>query len=189
MQDRHFIKAFIHETSQEGYPLIWHKPSSDGRTFENPMQIVTFLELGFLQTDDDFAGPRLAWYTPDGTAQGAIDLLDIRSLSKASPLQLSDFPFAIPGNSLILKLHNSFDELVLEASSPEDSRRFMHGLRWVVARLTFNLIIGNPEVSCELLELRETPHNGPLAEMNKAMNDVTNQLVEKAVFAHPQQLV
>lgn len=188
LQDRTFISTFIQETSQRGYPLIWHMPSTDGATFDPPLDIVAFLELGFLQTDGNFAGPRLAWYSPAGSAMGAIDLLDIKSLAKATPLQLSSFPFAIPSNSLILKLHNSFDELVLEASSAEDARRFIHGLRWVVARLTFNLIIGNPEVSCELLELSHSSTSSS-HEMDKAMNDVTNQLVDKAVFNNPQQLV
>ena len=189
MHDRNFIQAFIRETSQEGYPLIWHKPSEDGRTFDNPIEIVAFLERGFLQEEGNFAGPRLAWYSTSGAALGAIDLLDIRSLVKASPLQLSEFPFAMPGNSLILKLHNSFDELVLEADSTLDARRFIHGLRWVVARLAFNLIIGNREVSCELLELRDGPQINSKTEMKKAMNDVTIQLIEKTSFANRQKLV
>ena len=189
IRDTNFIKAFIHETSQEGYALIWHKPSPDVRNFENPVDIVAFLELGFLQEDGTFAGPRLAWYDESGKALGAIDLLDIRSLSKASPMQLRDFPFAIPGNSLILKLHNSINELVLEASSPSASRSFIHGLRWVVARLTFNLIIGNKDVCCELLEVQNSSHRDLNADMNKAMNDVTKQLVDKAAFSTPQQLV
>ena len=189
IRDANFIKAFIHETSQEGYPLIWHKVSPHGRNFENPVDIVAFLELGFLQEDGGFAGPRLAWYDECGKALGAIDLLDIRSLTKASPLQLGEFPFAIPGNSMILKLHNSDSELVLEASSPTASRSFIHGLRWIVARLTFNLIIGNKDVCCELLEVQDSPYRDQNAQMNKAMNDVTKQLVEKAAFSTPQQLV
>lgn len=189
IRDANFIKAFIQETSQEGYALIWHKPSPDVQNFENPIDIVAFLELGFLQEGGSFAGPRLAWYDESGKALGAIDLLDIRSLTKASPMQLQDFPFAIPGNSLILKLHNSESDLVLEASSPTASRSFIHGLRWVVARLAFNLIIGNKDVCCEMLEVQDSPCRDLNTEMNKAMNDVTKQLVEKAAFSTPQQLV
>ncbi|KAI2492920.1 hypothetical protein MHU86_21634 [Fragilaria crotonensis] len=189
MEDANFVKAFIRETSQEGYPLIWHMPSSDHTDFDNQIDIVAFLELGFLQEDGSFAGPRLAWYNASGNALGAIDLLDIHSLVRASALQLNDFPFAIPGNSMILKLQNSSNILVLEASSPKAARRFIHGLRWVVARLAFNLIVGNKYVSCELLELRDSEHEVRSSDMNKAMNDVTKQLIDKATYATPQQLV
>jgi hypothetical protein len=189
MQDKTFVRSFIQEVSQKGFPLIWHRPSPDGRSFDNPVEIVAFLELGFLQGDGTFAGPRLAWYSPEGRALGAFDLLDIRSLAKATPLHLSDFPFAIPGNSVILRLYNSFDVLVLESLSAEGSRKFIHGLRWVVARLAFNLIIGNKEVSCELLEVSDTSSTTTHSQMSKAMNDVTNQLVDKAVFVSPQKVV
>mmetsp|Transcript_17726 Transcript_17726/g.25586 ORF Transcript_17726/g.25586 Transcript_17726/m.25586 type:complete len:136 (+) Transcript_17726:188-595(+) len=130
------------------------------------------------------AGPRLAWYSRVGNPLGAIDLFDIKSVNKADPLQLVEFPFAIPGKSMIMRLHNAFDELIMEASSAEDTQLFIHGLRWVVARLAFNLIIGNRDVSCELMEILET---GPREYANaQAMNDITNQLVDKAVFCSPQ---
>jgi hypothetical protein len=189
IEDVDFVKAFIRETSQEGYPLIWHMPSSDHTDFDNQIDIVAFLELGFLQEDGSFAGPRLAWYNASGNALGAIDLLDIRSLVKASALQLNEFPFAIPGNSMILKLKNSSNDLVLEAISPKAARCFIHGLRWVVARLSFNLIVGNKDVCCELLELRDSAQEVRISDMNRAMNDVTKQLINKATYESPQQLV
>lgn len=189
VQDVNFIKAFIREASHEGYRLIWHMPSSDQTDFDTQIDVVAFLEHGFLQEDGSFAGPRLAWYSDSGDALGAIDLLDIRSLTKASPLQLNDYPFAIPGNSMILNLQNSSSQLVLEAVSPSSARRFIHGLRWVVARLTFNLIVGNKDVCCELLELRDSSQVYRSADMNKAMNDVTKQLIDKAMYSSPQRLV
>jgi hypothetical protein len=95
---------------------------------------------------------------------------------------LGHYPFAIPGNSFFVALNNG-SHVVFEAGSDAEARRFVHGLRWVVARLSFNLVVGNPLVSCELLSV---PNSGkvlpqtPMEEAlwSKAMNDVTNHLVD-----------
>ena len=188
-RNNNFIKAFIQEASQDGVSMIWHMPSHGRVKVENPIDIVAFLELGFLQQDGSFAGPRLAWYNESGSALGAIELLDIKSLARASPLQLRDYPFAIPGNSTILKLENSPNALVLEASSSSALKRFVHGIRWVVARLSFNLIVGHQDVCCELLEMADSSAKGYGFEKDKAMNDLTKQLIDKAAVSSRQQLV
>ena len=46
------------------------------------------------------------------------------------------------------------DHYIFEAMEDEGvAYRFVHGMRWIVARLAFNLIIGNLNVSCELLNV------------------------------------
>lgn len=189
LQDKNFVKIFIRDVSKEGFPMIWHVPSVDGRKVDNPLEILAFLEMGCLLADGSFAGPRLAWYDPHGKSLGAIDLLDIRSLQKATEAQLNIFPYATAANCMILRLHNSFEDLVLEAAGPEVAKIFIHGLRWVVARLAFNLIIGNRDVSCELLDVYDSKPNSPYSERSKAMNDATNQLVEKSLFTNKEKLV
>jgi hypothetical protein len=135
-------------------------------------------------------GPRLVWAgikTPDNTF--GIDLFDIRSLDKAGAMHLQDYPFAIPGRSIFLKLTRGRD-FVFEASTEEQARRFIHGMRWVVARLAFNLVIGNLDVSCELVDIglvdgkKKVRPDTALEESRwtKAMDDMTNQLVDKSVF-------
>jgi hypothetical protein len=153
--------------------MIWHHASNS-----DPHQTLVFIESGFIQEDGDYAGPRLSWYSQEGEPLGAVDLLDIESLESATPLQLQDYPFAMPGNSLILCLHNKVGtDLVLELLNSEEARRFIHGLRWVVARMAFNMIIGNPTVSCELLDV------SPAIEVSsRAMNAVTSQMIDKVLF-------
>lgn len=144
----------------------------------DPVQTLVFIESGFIQEDGDYAGPKLAWYSQEGDPLGAVDLLNIESLESATPLQLQDYPFAMPGNSLILRLHSKVGtDLVLESPNSAETRRFIHGLRWVVARMAFNMIIGNPTVTCELLDVSPT-----IDESSRAMNAVTNQMIDKVLF-------
>jgi len=130
----------------------------------------------------------------DGTRGDSIALFDIRSLEKASPLQLQDYPFAIPGRSMVVR-SNTDQEWVFEAPNEGEARRVIHGMRWVVARLAFNLIIGNLYVCYELLNVtkgnderkqqqqqQQQQSFKEEAQWVKAMNEVTHQLVEKSVF-------
>lgn len=128
--EKNFIKSFIREASQNGLELTWHQRSSNGNAFVNPIEIKAFIEFGCLQDKEKVNGPRLAWYDSKCETLGSIDLVEIRSIARASPLQLNEFPFAIPRNSLILKFHHSVDDLVLETHSPESSSRFIQGLHW-----------------------------------------------------------
>jgi hypothetical protein len=41
-------------------------------------------------------------------------------------------------------------KFVFEANSEQDAAWFVHGMRWVIAQFSFNLVIGNVDVSCEL---------------------------------------
>jgi len=136
-------------------------------------------------------GPQLLW--KDGTdnescENGSIDLFDIQSMEKSTAVQMQNYPFAMPGNCFFVRKSDGRD-FAFEADSDEEARRFIHGLRWLVARLAFNLIFGNRDVSCELVTLHAdekgmSPHStvedGHYS--NKAMNDVTNHLVERVEY-------
>jgi hypothetical protein len=160
--------------------MIFHDVSDS-----DPHQVVVFIEVGFLKGDGNYAGPRLAWYSREGETKSAIDLLDIQSIEIATPIQLQEYPFAIPGNSLILRFHNMTGaDLVLESPNVQEAMRFIHGLQWVVARMTFNLIIGNPLITCELLDVAPS-----LDKSSKAMNDVTNQMIEKSLYQYQRKII
>jgi hypothetical protein len=189
IHDKNFIHAFITGATTRGTVLFLHKKSRK-QSFIQPSKMTTFLKLGSEQADGNFGGPKFVWVAYDGVQAGRTDLFDIRSVDKATPLQLQHYPLAMPGRSLVIKMNRSPD-CVFEAIDEEAAMRFVHGMRWVVARLAFNLIIGNMNVSCELLDigrhedskqktriLPESPVEE--AQWNMAMNDLTNHLVDKA---------
>jgi hypothetical protein len=109
-------------------------------------------------------------------------------LRKADTLELENFPFAMPGRTICLLLKNG-NCFIFEASTEDDAFRFVRGIRWVVARLAFNLVIGNLDVSCELLDVGLADNenlNSPRSAVMEfdwsiAMDDVTHYLVEKAL--------
>jgi hypothetical protein len=105
-------------------------------------------------------------------------------LDKATPLELQHYPLAVPGRSLILRANRSAS-YVFEAQSELSALRVVQGMRWVVARLAFNLIIGNLSVSSELLQpgIDASCADSYDAESAQllAMNDVTNHLVNKSL--------
>ena len=166
--------------------LIWHGPQGDSTAFRRPCGVVAHLKLGTLD-DGVYGGPRLEWQKQDGSDGGIIDLFEIQSMETATDEMIVPYKFAIPENTFFVILNNG-KHVVFEASSDSEARRFIHGLRWVVARLSFNLVVGNPLVSCELLSVgsngksatkRESPKT-PMEEAlwSKAMNDVTNHMVD-----------
>ena len=93
--------------------------------------------------------------------------------------------------------------IVLEATSDEDAKTLVHGMKWMVARMAFNLIVGNLNISCELLrpeqqqyELPETasavsngngadeesmgPRRLPIRR-TKVMNDITLHMIDRVL--------
>ena len=70
----------------------------------------------------------------------------------------------------------------------------LDGLRWLVARLSFNLIIGNLHISCELLDVDEregvagklkiSGDSSPGSTLDEGNQiSATNSLVEKSRFS------
>ena len=115
------------------------------------------------------------------TTRGSIGLFDISSVEKAGLMNLSSYPFAIPGNSFFVTLNNG-GVILFEAKDEVEQKRFIQGLRWVVARLAFNLIVGNSRICAELLNYggEEDSAVEPDDE-TRTMDDVTNHLVDKSV--------
>lgn len=185
LADRKFIEHFIHKAQNEGLDILIHrKVRGDDDSLAGPLKAHAYLRDGKQCIGGEFCGPWLVWYTGDIHARKGIDLFDIRSLDKASALQLEQYPLAIPGRSLFLRMNEGSD-YVFEMQDETSAIQFVHGMRWLIARLSFNLIIGNVNVSCEMLELDESKIRSRLVEShrNSAMNDLTNHLVDKSSAA------
>ncbi|MGK3750626.1 MAG: hypothetical protein ACI8RD_002926 [Bacillariaceae sp.] len=177
-----FVKNFIEDFKNNGEPMLWHQETSA----MNPMNVTIRLKKGFV-SDGTYCAPRLIWTDPRKDQNYGLDIFDIQSLERADVLlvQLENFPCAMPGRSVCLHLKNS-TSFIFEAGTEEDALRFVRGVRWVVARLAYNLVIGNLDVSCELLELGLMDARSPRSTLmefdwSRAMDDVTEHLVEKTL--------
>jgi hypothetical protein len=181
-RSKSFVRTFIEELRTNGESMIWHKD-----TTMNPSTITICLKAGYRCPDGSHGGPRLVWSAIKKDQKYGIDLFDIRSLERADALHLGNFPYAMPGRSVCLKTTTGAS-FIFEAATEEDAWNFLRGMRWVVARLAYNLVIGNLEVSCELLDLGLvdshadwSPRSAMEFEWSRAMDDVTDQLVEKTL--------
>ena len=116
-----------------------------------------------------------------------VSLFDILSIQKATEsIQLPSFPtLENPEHSILINVKNG--GVLFEAETESDAKQVIHGIRWIVARLSFNLIMGNRNVVSEMLpmliqeDLENVDEFGNGTLSNKFMGEVTNQLVEKSV--------
>jgi hypothetical protein len=191
MKDKNFIRQFIAGATRTGTVLMLHEKNEGKNSLKRPTKHIFFIQPGTLAKCGRYVGPSLVWKAMDSNLIGEVDLFDVSALDKASARQLAEYPLAMPGRSLFIRTNQGV-EYVFEAKTEEQAVRFIHGMRWVIARLTFNLIIGNANVSCELLDvegsneeddddaekLPQTPIEE--AQWTIAMNEVTSHLVDKA---------
>jgi len=132
--------------------------------------------------------------------QQQCSLLDIASVYNATNTMMEDlttwYPYVkFPNNCLLLQLNDGTTHL-FEAKDATDAKKVIHGLRWIVARFSFNLIMGNRMVCTELLPnrttrirplaapqsfLETTPTDDDGTVTSVTWNSVTNQLVEKSL--------
>ena len=180
-RERNFINEFMDDIGM-GEQMLWHQETS----VMNPTTITVHLKKGYRCFDGTFCAPRLTWKDERKGDDYEIDLFDILSLKKADTLELANFPYAMPGRTVCMKISNG-TLFIFEATSEEDAYRFVRGIRWVVSRLAFNLVIGNVDVSCELLDLglmEESPTPGTSVmefDWSRAMDDVADQMLEKTL--------
>lgn len=182
LKEKNFIKTFTHDIQSHGCAMLWHKESSSMQ----PSTATLFLKPGYRSQDGLHNEPGLTWAdAKQKRVSYGFSLFAIRSLERAHSRKLQGYPSAIPGRSVFIRLTGG-RELVFEAKSEQDCLWFVHGLRWLIARLSVNLVIGNLDVSCELLDVGGGRSSSKSlleeAECMRAMDDVTDQLVEKSVF-------
>jgi hypothetical protein len=194
-QDKQFIVDFIENATKKGFFIMLLKKNTK-KTLTRPPQSIAFILKGVQGLNGRFTAPKLFWKVVDSDEMGAIDLFDIRSIEKSTALELDKYPNAMPGRCFFLRM-NKGSEYVFEARSEDEALRFVHGMRWIIARLSFNLLIGNIGVSCELLDV-DRPENADDGDKGKfpttrkqeaqwtmAMNDVTSYLVDSASSPFP----
>ncbi|KAL3917435.1 MAG: hypothetical protein SGILL_004715 [Bacillariaceae sp.] len=181
-KERNFINGFLDDMKTMGESMLWHKETSA----LNPATVTVRIVKGYRSDDGTFCGPRLSWRDDAKDENYEVDLFDIQSLKKADTLELANFPYAMPGRTVCMKFSTGI-WFIFEARSEDDAFRFVRGIRWVISRLAFNLVIGNVDVSCELLDLGLVEENSsPMStvqefDWSRAMDDVTDQLVEKSL--------
>jgi hypothetical protein len=186
-KDKSFIKVFINEIISQGFRMMWYKD----RSSSDPSSIMLFLQHGHKSTNGEHGGPALVWTEDREKDQFfGVNIFDIRTLDRASSKVLGEKSFAMPSRCVFIRLAKG-NEFVFEAESEQEAFRFVHGMKWVIARLTFNLVIGNLDVSCELVDVglvkssdlsSSTRSILEEAEAARAMDDVTVQMVDKSVF-------
>ena len=153
ISDKQFIRQFIATATTEGIVLLSHSKNFS-TAIRRPVKNTAFLRRVIQSSSSSFVGPKFEWKDAKGAEGGEIDIFSIRSLDKATVLELENYPYAMPGRCLFLRLQKGL-EYVFEAKDETEAIRFVHGMRWLIARLAFNLIIGNVSVSCELLDVGE----------------------------------
>jgi len=117
-----FCRQFVAQARTEGITLLRHR-------FTTTLQTRAYLHCTnrnvLLQLDDE-----------------SIDLLTITSIQKARALVLAnEYPLAVAARSVVVHAHTQ--KYVLELPTETQALAFLSGLRWVVARLSFDLVIGN----------------------------------------------
>jgi hypothetical protein len=174
-KDKNFIKYFIQEISNKGYRMMWYREPSS----KQPTTVVLFLQHGHKSPiNASHSGPAMVWVDESERDQFyGVNLFDIRTLDRASHNSLSA-QYAMPSRSIVLRLAKG-NEFVFEAPTEQEAFRFVHGMKWVIARLAFNLVIGNMDVVCELVDVDKKKGEATIA---RAMDDVTLQMVDKSIL-------
>jgi hypothetical protein len=182
---------FLHSITNEGIRLIYYLPIHAASTTQDANQPVKmFLKIS--DTKENEVEPNLVWeirgnisprrkkkYASLRVSGDSISLFDISSIQMASDsINIDIFPDAEAENSVLITMNNGTVHL-FEAESQYEARNVVHGLRWVVARLTFNIIVGNVNVVAEMLSLGDG--DGPHELSEEVLHDVSAQLVKKSL--------
>lgn len=182
---------FLHSITNEGIRLIYYLPVHAASTTQDSNQPVKmFLKIS--DTKENEVEPNLVWeirgnisprrkkkYASLRVSGDSISLFDISSIQMASDsINIDIFPDAEAENSVLITMNNGTVHL-FEAESQYEARNVVHGLRWVVARLTFNIIVGNVNVVAEMLSLVDG--DGPNELSEEVLHDVSAQLVKKSL--------
>lgn len=180
---------FLHKITNEGIRLIYYLPMhAVSAVHDSSMPVKMFIQISDSEEEIE---PRLVWEVrgnlsprrkkkliPRMLSNEALSLFDISSVQMASEsINIESFPDAEAQNSILITMNDGTVHL-LEAESDADARTIVHGLRWIIARLTFNIIVGNVSVVADMLSIDDG--DGPHELSVEIMHNVTAQLVKKA---------
>ena len=169
-----------------GCRMLWYKDKSS-----SPLSVVLFLMNGHQTHTGEYAGPALVWADEKKRDQFyGVNLFDIRSIDRTTSLTLGGRKTEHVRRCILIRLSKGSD-FVFEAESEDEAFRFIHGMKWMIARFSFNLILGNVDVSCEVLDVghvkARSDINSPKslleeAEAAKAVDDVTMQMLDRCIY-------
>jgi hypothetical protein len=173
------MKAFVHDMVLVGFPFLWQQEMM----VMAPKAVVLRLKTGWQSPEGFFCGPRMTWQLDKTEAYG-INIFDIQTLERASPVQLKDYPFVAPSRTVYVRM-NRGQEFVFEAPSEDDAGEFVHGMKSLVASLSFSLVIGNMDAVFELLQVKmpdDLVKTIPLGESRRliAMDDLAQELLHRS---------
>ena len=185
-----FVKLFLQDMETKGESMLWHKENSSLDPLD-PTKVVIRIKRGYRLRNGTYCAPRLIWTDVQKNENFGVDVFDIRSMNHASMVHLKEFPYAIPGRSVVMHLKDS-SPFIFEAAAEEVVLRFVRGIRWVIARLAYNLVTGNIDGSCELLDVefaeptrlpaeRRQRSSQLKRDWSRAMDDVTELLINNAL--------
>jgi hypothetical protein len=183
-------RNFLDEITSEGIHLTWHQPRSSSLSKESASEVIVHMQISDGEGDGRLSEPNIVWeIVTEGrnprkskhceARRESISLFDISTIQKAADsIKLSAFPFANPFNSIMLSLHDG-SVFLFEAESASEAKQIMHGLRWIEARFTFNIIVGNAHVCSEMMST--SGETGVTELTSDIFLDVTDQLIEKSL--------
>jgi len=120
--------------------------------------------------------PKFDNTTGSAETSGSISLFDIRSVEKASAMDLNSHHCEVPDNSFFVSLTGG-GTFLFEAKSHMEQAILIQGLQELVAQLTLDLIIGHTTLCSQLLGTMEVDESNK-TEVADTMNDMTNNLVD-----------
>ncbi len=180
-----FEKAFLQDMESKGESMLWHQDTSS----IDPSPVLIRLKKGYRLPNGRYCSPRLIWTDLRKKQNHGFEIFDIRSLDPANMLHLKEFPYAIPGRSVLLHLNNS-QTFIFEARTELDLARFLRGMRLLIARLTRSLVTGNLDESCEFLDMglwgdhrKKKQTRKSDVDWSRAMDDVTEAMIENALVS------
>mmetsp|Transcript_20459 Transcript_20459/g.23169 ORF Transcript_20459/g.23169 Transcript_20459/m.23169 type:complete len:671 (+) Transcript_20459:83-2095(+) len=193
------LKNFLDIIASEGILLKWHIPvptrSKENRK-KSGAEVRVCIQIS--DSEEDMGGneavqPHFVWeevreekkgrFQDMSSLRHRLSLFDISSVQKAADsMNLQCFPYAVPENSVLITLNDGHIHL-FEAEDEAEAKQVVHGLRWIEARLTFNLLVGNRKVCAEMLPM---PNNQGENECSQILSSdimlaVTDQLIDKSL--------
>jgi len=147
IDETEYVKAFVHDMITDGCPFFWQKEMM----VMSSKEVVLKLKPGRQTPEGAFCGPRMTWQLDEFETYG-INVFDIQTMDRATPLQLKHYPFAVPSRTLCVRM-NRGQEFYFEAPSNDEAFSFLYGMKLIVARLSLSLVVGNMDELLELLDL------------------------------------
>ena len=182
-----FVKSFVQDMESKGKSMLWHQHASS----MNPTTVIVRLKKGYRMPNGKCCAPRLIWTDLRSKQNYGFDIFDIKSMDHANTTKLQEFRYAIPGRSVLFRLSNS-TVVFFESGTEVDMVRFVKGMKKITANLTHNLVTGNLDGCCELLNMgfdnlqrnrQAYSKRDSRSDANwfKAMDDVTESMIDDAL--------